>query len=225
MVVIRENSEGEYVACGGHLRPGLAEQVAVQTALHTRRGVERILRFGFETAMGRRKKLTMITKSNAQRYGMVLWDEVLEELTPQFPDVEVAKQHIDRASMNFVLRPAEFDVVVASNLFGDILTDLSGAITGSLGLNPSANLNPDRTTPSLFEPVHGSAPDLAGKGIANPVAAILAAAMMLDWLDLPDAAAAVNAAVERALIDGCATPDLGGALTTTQMTDNVIERL
>ena len=127
--------------------------------------------------------------------------------------------------MNFVLRPDEFDVVVASNLFGDILTDLSGAITGSLGLNPSANLNPERTAPSLFEPVHGSAPDIAGQGIANPVAAILAAAMMLEWLDLAAPAAAIEAAVERALADGCATPDLGGDLTTRQMTDTILQRL
>ena len=225
MVVVRENSEGEYFSSGGRFKVGTPDETAIQTAIHTRKGVERVLRFSFDLARTRRKRLTMVTKSNALRYGYVLWDEVLEQVKGDYPDVATDKQHIDAASMNFVLRPAEFDVVVASNLFGDILTDLSGAITGSLGLNPSANLNPDRTTPSLFEPVHGSAPDLAGKGIANPVAAILAAAMMLDWLDLPDAAAAVNAAVERALIDGCATPDLGGALTTTQMTDNVIERL
>lgn len=149
--------------------------------------------------MERRKKLTMITKSNAQRYGMVLWDEVLEELTPQFPDVEVDKQHIDRASMNFVLQPSSFDVVVASNLFGDILTDLSGAIVGSLGLNPSANLSPERRFPSMFEPVHGSAPDITGQGIANPIAAILSAGMMLDWLGLSQPAAAIESAVESLL--------------------------
>jgi len=225
MVVVRENSEGEYFASGGRFKIGTPDETAIQTAVHTRKGIERVLRFGFDLARARRNKLTMITKSNALQYGYVLWDEILEQVRADYSDVQTNKLHIDAASMNFVLKPRDFDVVVASNLFGDILTDLSGAITGSLGLNPSANLNPARTAPSLFEPVHGSAPDIAGKGIANPIAALLAAAMMLEWLDLPDAAAAVNAAVEKTLADGCATPDLGGKLTTIQMTDSVIERL
>ena len=225
MVVVRENSEGEYFSSGGRFKIGTPDEVAMQTAIHTRKGIERVLRFGFDLARTRRKHLTMITKSNALKYGYVLWDDVLDQVQGDYPDVATDKQHIDAASMNFVLHPAKFDVVVASNLFGDILTDLSGAITGSLGLNPSANLNPGRTAPSLFEPVHGSAPDIAGQGIANPVAAILAAAMMLDWLDLGSHAAAINAAVETALADGCATRDLGGDLTTTQMTDRIIERL
>ena len=225
MVVVRENSEGEYFSSGGRFKSGTPEETAIQTAVHTRKGIERVLRFGFELARTRRNCLTMITKSNALQYGYVLWDDVLEEVGGDYPAVAADKQHIDAASMNFVLRPEAFDVVVASNLFGDILTDLSGAITGSLGLNPSANLNPARTAPSLFEPVHGSAPDIAGRGIANPVAALLAAAMMLDWLGQAGAAATVNAAVEKALADGCATPDLGGRLTTVEMTQRIIERL
>ena len=225
MVVVRENSEGEYVACGGRLRQGRPEEVAVQTAIHTRRGVERVLRFGFELAMTRRRNLTLVTKSNAQRFGFVLWDDVLAELAPEFPDVATDKQHVDRASMNFVLCPSSFDVVVASNLFGDILTDLSGAVVGSLGLNPSANLNPERSFPSMFEPVHGSAPDIAGRGIANPTAAILSAGMMLDWLGVPEPAEAIESAVDAALKAGQTTPDLAGSLTTAEMTDAIIARL
>jgi tartrate dehydrogenase/decarboxylase/D-malate dehydrogenase len=225
MVVVRENAEGEYVACGGRSYRGCDDEVAIQTSVHTRRGVERILRFGFELARTRRHKLTMITKSNAMQFSMVMWDEVLDALRPQYRDVETDRQHVDAAAMNFVRKPASFDVVVASNLFGDILTDLSGAIVGSLGMNPSANLNPDRAFPSLFEPVHGSAPDIAGKGIANPVGAIQSAAMMLDWLGARDAARRITAAVERALADGHKTPDIGGKLTTTALADAIIQRL
>ncbi len=225
MVVVRENSEGEYVPEGcREVRNG--EEVAIQTAVHSRKGIERILRFGFELARTRpRKKLTMITKSNAMKYSMVFWDEILEQVRRDYPDIETDKQHIDAAAMNFVRRPESFDVVVASNLFGDILTDLSGAIVGSLGLNPSANLDPTRAYPSLFEPVHGSAPDIVGQGIANPTGAILSAAMMLDWLGETAAAEAINTAVGAALAAGCTTPDLGGKLTTSQITDAVIERL
>ncbi|MCI0360605.1 MAG: tartrate dehydrogenase [Planctomycetaceae bacterium] len=216
-VVIRENSEGEYVDNGGRLKRGTPDEVAVQTALHTRKGVERILRYGFELARTRRKKLTMATKSNAQRYGYVLWDEVLEELAPKFPDVTSERQHCDALIMNFVRWPERFDVVVASNLFGDLLTDLGGVLAGGLGLAPSTNTNPERRFPSMFEPVHGSAPDIAGRGIANPIAAILSAAMMLDHLQLPAAAAHIRRAVERALADGAKTPDLGGKLSTSEM--------
>lgn len=225
LVVLRENTEGEYVDNGGRFHIGTPEEVALQTAVHTRRGIERILRFGFELASTRRNRLTMITKSNAQRYGYVLWDEVLEQVAADYSKVKYDKQHIDAACMNFVRRPHEFDVVVASNLFGDILSDLSGAITGSLGLNPSANLNPERIFPSLFEPVHGSAPDIAGSGIANPVAAILSAAMMLDWLEIKESADAIRAAVEQSLGEGCATPDIGGKLSTLEITDCIIQRL
>jgi tartrate dehydrogenase/decarboxylase/D-malate dehydrogenase len=225
MVVVRENSEGEYFSCGGRFKQGGEGEVAVQTAVHSRRGVERILRFGFELAMKRRRRLTMITKSNALKFSMVLWDQVLEKMAPEFPDVQSDRMHVDAAAMDFVRRPARFDVIVASNLFGDILTDLSASIVGGLGLAPSANLNPQRTFPSMFEPVHGSAPDIVGKNIANPGAAILSAAMMLDWLGHGAASKMIRGAVERAVRLGHTTPDLGGTCTTTQMTDRIIEQL
>lgn len=224
-VVIRENSEGEYVNNGGRLRRGTPDEVAIQTALHTRRGIERILRYGFTMARTRRNKLTMITKSNAMGYGYVLWDEVLEMLSAEFSDVVAERQHCDAAAMNLVRRPEAFDVIVASNLFGDLLTDLGGVIGGGLGLAASTNTNPERTFPSMFEPVHGSAPDIAGKSIANPIAAILSSAMMLDHLGVTTEARLVRAAVEQTLADGCHTPDLGGHLTTQQVGQAVIDRL
>lgn len=224
-VVIRENSEGEYVNNGGRLRRGQPDEVAIQTAVHSRHGVERILRFGFAMARRRRSKLTMITKSNAQQYAYVLWDEILEELAAEFSDVESEKQHCDAASMNLVRRPESFDVIVASNLFGDLLTDLGGVIGGGLGLAASTNTNPQRTYPSMFEPVHGSAPDIAGQGIANPVAAVLSAAMMLDHLDQQAAAARIRQAVERTLAAGDHTPDLGGTLTTRQAGEAIARNL
>jgi tartrate dehydrogenase/decarboxylase/D-malate dehydrogenase len=224
-VVIRENSEGEYVDNGGRLKRGTPDEVAIQTALHSRKGVERILRYGFELARTRRHKLTMATKSNAQRHAYVLWDEVLEELRPQYADVAADRQHCDALIMNLVRWPEKFDVIVASNLFGDLLTDLGGVIGGGLGLAPSTNTNPERRFPSMFEPVHGSAPDIAGRGIANPLAAILSAAMMLDHLQLPSAATLIRRAVEKTLADGCKTADLGGQLTTRQMGEAIITRL
>jgi tartrate dehydrogenase/decarboxylase/D-malate dehydrogenase len=225
LVVVRENSEGEYADSGGTMRAGTADEVAVQSAVHTRRGIERILRFGFQLARTRRRRLAMITKSNALRHAYGLWDRVLVDLAPEFADVEIEKLHIDAATLHMVARPHTFDVIVASNLFGDILSDLTGGITGSLGLNPSANLDPERRCPSLFEPVHGSAPDIAGRGIANPTGAILSAAMMLDWLGERQAAAAVRRAVERAFADGHLTRDLGGKLTTAQLTAAIVERV
>ncbi len=222
-VVIRENSEGEYVDSGSRFHVGKPDEFALQTAIHTRRGVERVLRFGFDMARKRRKKLTMITKSNAQRYAYVMWDEILEAVRGDYPDVEADKQHCDAAAMNFVRSPQMFDVVVASNLFGDLLTDLGGVIAGGLGLAPSTNTNPERQYPSMFEPVHGSAPDIAGRGIANPVAAILSAAMMLDWLELPAAGNAIRTAVERTLGAGHATPDLGGKLTTQELGSRIVQ--
>lgn len=224
-IVIRENSEGEYVDIGGRFHRGHPDESAVQTAVHTRRGVERVLRFGFAQARRRRGRMTMITKSNAQRFAYVLWDEILEELRSEFPDVVTDKQHADAAVMNFVRQPETFDVVVASNLFGDILTDLGGLLGGGLGMAPSSNLNPERKYPSMFEPVHGSAPDIAGQGIANPIAAILSAAMMLDHLEQPRAAAAMRSAVERTLLAGHKTRDLGGNLSTEQMGDRVVVEL
>lgn len=225
LVVIRENSEGEYVDVGGRFRRGQPGEHAVQTAIHSRGGIERVLRYGFALAQRRRRRLTMITKSNALKYGYVLWDEVLEEIAAEFPDVTSDRQHCDAAAMNLVRCPQQFDVIVASNLFGDLLTDLAGAIGGGLGLSPSANINPQRTYPSMFEPVHGSAPDIAGKGIANPIAAILSAAMMLDFLGQTAAAKAIEAAVEKALAEGHKTPDLGGDLSTSEMGEAIAEKL
>jgi tartrate dehydrogenase/decarboxylase/D-malate dehydrogenase len=224
-VVIRENSEGEYVDNGGRMRRGTPDEVAIQTAVHTRRGIERILRYGFEMARNRRAKLTMATKSNAQRYAYVLWDEILEELAPQYSDVESERQHCDALLMNLVRWPERFDVIVASNLFGDLLTDLGGVLAGGLGLAPSTNTNPERRFPSMFEPVHGSAPDIAGKGIANPVGAILSAALMLDHLQQPAAARQIRDAVSKTLAAGQHTPDLGGRLTTRQMGDAIVGNL
>lgn len=225
MVVIRENSEGEYVDCGGRFKIGQPDELAIHTAIHTRRGIERILRFGFELALTRRKRLTMVTKSNAMKYSYVLWDEILEEMRGDYPDIVSDRLHADAAAMNFVRCPESFDVVVASNLFGDILTDLGGLICGGIGLAPSANINPEREYPSMFEPVHGSAPDIVGKGIANPVGAILSAAMMLEWLGLEPAAVRVRVAVETTLSQGIGTPDLGGSLNTDEFTDQIVENL
>lgn len=221
-VVLRENSEGEYVDNGGRMKRGTPDEFAVQTAIHTRKGVERILKYGFEMARKRRKKLTMVTKSNAQRHAYVLWDDILAEFSPQYPDVESERQHCDACAMNLVRWPEKFDVVVASNLFGDLLTDLGGVLAGGLGLAPSTNTNPEKNFPSMFEPVHGSAPDIAGKGIANPIAAILSAAMLLDHVDQPTAAKRIRTAVEQTLLQGAATPDLGGKLTTEQMGSAVL---
>jgi tartrate dehydrogenase/decarboxylase/D-malate dehydrogenase len=225
LLVLRENSEGEYVRCGGRAKQGMPDEIAVQSAIHTRKGVERILRFGFEQARSRRQHLTMITKSNALVYGMTLWDDVLEAIRDDYQDVAADRMHADAAAMDFVRRPDRFDVVVASNLFGDLLTDLGGAISGGLGLAPSANINPERSAPSLFEPVHGSAPDIAGRGISNPVAAILSAAMMLDWLTLPAAAKLIRDGVEHTLASGAATRDLGGSLSTQDMGNAILESL
>src|SRR3954468_24231285 len=225
LVVVRENSEGEYVDNGGALALNTPNEVALQTAVHTRRGVERILRFSFDLARTRRRRLAMITKSNAQRYAYVLWDRLLAELAPQFADVAFEKLHKDAATLELVRRPHTFDVIVGSNLFGDILSDLTGGITGSLGLTPSANLTPERRLPSLFEPVHGSAPDIAGKGIANPTGAILSGAMMLEGLGEADAAAATRAAVEGALAARSLTPDMGGKLRTEQVTAAVVKEI
>ncbi len=229
IVVIRENTEGEYAQAGGRLYVGRPSEVAIQTAIYTRGGCERVMRFAFDLARRRnrpRKKVTSITKSNAQGYGMVMWDEVFRDVARDYPDVTTDALLIDAACMAMVLRPERFDVVVASNLFGDILTDLSAAVVGSPGLAPSANLNPPRTYPSMFEPVHGSAPDIAGKGIANPVAAILSAAMMLEFLGEGGAAARVDRAVARRLREGRArTPDLGGAARTAEVGDAVVAAL
>src|SRR5438270_2628932 len=215
MLVYRENTEGEYAPIGGRLYEGTPHELAVQTNTFTRRGCERIMRAAFEGARQRRRKVTSITKSNAQQFGMVLWDEVFRAVARDYPDVEAHSLHIDAPAKDFVRRPQTFDVVVASNLFGDILTDLSAIITGSMGLAASGNINPERLFPSMFEPVHGSAPDITGKGIANPLAAVLSAGMLLDHLKLPKSAAAIWRAVAAVLKAGKPrTPDLGGTATT-----------
>jgi tartrate dehydrogenase/decarboxylase/D-malate dehydrogenase len=223
MLVYRENTEGEYAPCGGRHYEGTANEIAIQSAIFTRRGCERIMRAAFEGARKRRKKVTSITKSNAQQFGMVLWDEVFKSVARDYPDVQASSLLIDAAAMDFVRKPEAFDVVVASNLFGDILTDLSAIVTGSMGLAASANMNPERTYPSMFEPVHGSAPDIAGKSIANPLAAILSAGMLLDHLGLAKGAAAVRQGVAAVLKAGkVRTPDLGGQAKTTEVTDAVV---
>ena len=196
ILCIRENTEGEYSGAGGRVHQGRVNEVATEVAIFTRAGVERILRFAFEQARGRRKHVTSVTKSNAQKYSMVFWDEVTRLVAADYPDVTVSHMHIDAMAAKMVMAPEALDVVVASNLFGDILTDLGAAIQGGLGFAASANICPDRSAPSMFEPVHGSAPDIAGQGIANPIAAIWSGAMMLDHLGEGDAAKAVMAAVE-----------------------------
>ena len=224
-VVVRENTEGEYAQVGGTLHPGHGHEVAVQSAIFTRQGTERVIRFAFELARRRNRKklLTSVTKSNAQGFSMGFWDRVFLDVAREFPDIRTESLLIDAACMDLVRRPQDFDVFVASNLFGDILTDLSAAITGSLGLAPSANLNPPRTFPSMFEPVHGSAPDIAGRGIANPMAAMLAGAMMVEFLGEDRAAQSIEAAVLRVLEEQHdVTPDLGGDGTTARVTDAVL---
>lgn len=226
MMVYRENTEGEYAPIGGRQYQGTPSEIAIQTSIFTWRGCERIMRAAFEGARKRRKKVTSITKSNALAYGMVLWDEVFKHVAKDYPDVQTNTLLVDAAAMDFVRKPEIFDVIVASNLFGDILTDLSAIITGSVGLAASGNINPDKKHPSMFEPVHGSAPDIAGKGISNPLAAILSVVLLLDHLGLPKSAAAVHKAVAAVLKAGKArTPDLGGTATTTQITEAVLAAL
>ena len=227
LVVFRENTEGEYVNSGGRIYQTFPEEVALQTAVFTRRGCERIIRAAFEMAIQRpRKKVASITKSNAQGYGMVLWDECFVRVAQEFPGIETETLLIDRAVMEFIRRPESFDVVVASNLFGDILTDLGAIVVGSMGLAASGNIDPSRRHPSMFEPVHGSAPDIAGQGIANPLAAILSAAMMLEHLHLEMAARALQQAVADLLKSGGPrTPDLGGQSRCEEVGNAILELL
>lgn len=223
ILCIRENTEGEYSGAGGRIHQGTADEVAIETAIFTRKGVERILRFGFEQARARRGKLASVTKSNAQKYTMVFWDEVTRSLAAEYRDVEVTSYHIDAMAARIVMAPETLDVVVASNLFGDILTDLGAAIQGGLGFAASANINPDRTAPSMFEPVHGSAPDIAHLGIANPIAAIWSGAMMLDHLGERAAAARLMAAIEATTKAGIGT--IPGRDMTETIAKAVLERL
>ena len=223
ILCIRENTEGEYSGAGGRVHSGTQNEVAVETAIFTRTGVERIIRFGFEQARTRRKKLASVTKSNAQMHSMVFWDEVTREVARDYPDVEVSHYHVDAIAARMVMAPESLDVIVASNLFGDILTDLGAAIQGGLGYAASANINPDRNAPSMFEPVHGSAPDIAHLGIANPIAAIWSGAMMLEHLGERTAAADVMSAIATATAQGIGT--IAGKDRTEAITQAVLSAL
>jgi tartrate dehydrogenase/decarboxylase/D-malate dehydrogenase len=219
-IVVRENSEGEYSGAGGRVHRGLPEEVAVETSVFTATGVRRIMRFAFTLARARpRRHLTCVTKSNAQRHGMVLWDEMFAETARDFRDVTTDKMLVDAMTTRMVLKPRTLDVVVASNLHADILSDLAAALSGSLGLAPTANLNPERRFPSMFEPIHGSGFDIAGKGIANPIGAFWSAAMMLEHLGEGPAATTLLGAIEQVLASGrVLPPDLGGKATTADVT-------
>jgi tartrate dehydrogenase/decarboxylase / D-malate dehydrogenase len=226
MVFVRENTEGEYSGTGGRVHVGTPYEVAVEAPVFTRIAIERVARYALDLAQARSGSLVSVTKSNASRYAYVLWDEVVAAAAADYPGVSVQRMHVDAMAARMVLRPDTIDVVVASNLFADILTDLGAAFQGSLGLAASANLDPTRTHPSLFEPVHGSAPDIAGQGRANPVGAIWSGALMLRHLGLGDEAARVEQAVAQVLADGAVrTADLGGSATTGEVADAVIEAL
>ncbi|KAF2472665.1 tartrate dehydrogenase [Lindgomyces ingoldianus] len=228
-VIVRENSEGEYSGQGGISHEHSPNAVATEVSIFTQAGIERIMRFAFETARARpRKKLTMVTKSNAQRHGMVLWDKVFFDVAKEYPDVEIDKMLVDAMTVRMVLNPQSMDTIVATNLHADILSDLAAALSGSIGIASSSNLDPTRQNPSMFEPIHGSAPDIAGKGIANPVGAFWSAAEMVRWLGEGEAADGLMKAVENVTGAGIKTKDLGGDRNTREVTDAVcaeIERL
>lgn len=225
-VIVRENSEGEYAGHGGRAHRGLPEEVATETAIFTRVGVTRIMRYAFALARSRsRKLLTVVTKSNAQRHGMVMWDEIAAEVAGEFPDVTWDKMLVDAMTVRMTLQPESLDTIVATNLHADILSDLAGALAGSLGVAPTANIDPERRFPSMFEPIHGSAFDITGKGIANPVASFWTACQMLEHLGHPDAATRLMKAIEAACAAGVTTPDVGGSATTREVTDAVINAI
>ena len=225
-LIVRENSEGEYAGHGGRAHRGHPEEVATETAIFTRRGVERIMRFAFDAAQKRpRKHLTVVTKSNAQRHGMVFWDEIAALVAADYPDVAWDKELVDAMTTRMVRRPGSIDTVVATNLHADILSDLAAALAGSLGIAPTGNVDPERRYPSMFEPIHGSAFDITGKGIANPVATFWTASMMLDHLGEASAAALLMRAVEQVCAAGITTPDLGGRATTAEVTHAVCEAI
>jgi tartrate dehydrogenase/decarboxylase / D-malate dehydrogenase len=227
MVCVRENSEGEYGGIGGRVHAGRPEESAQQLSVFTRHGIERIARYAFETAMRRpRKLLASATKSNALNHSMVLWDEVVDGVAKDYPSVSWRKYHVDALAARMVTDPASIDVILASNLFGDILTDLGAAVSGSLGIAPSGNINPERKHPSMFEPIHGSAPDIKGKGIANPIGAIWAGALMLDHLGARAGHDLVVRAIEKVLATGGPrTPDLGGKATTKDVSAAILAAL
>lgn len=225
-VIIRENSEGEYAGNGGRTHRGLPIEVGTETAIFTRAGVERIHRFAFDLARKRpAKHLTLVTKSNAQRFGMVMWDEIFFEVAKDYPDVKIDRELVDAVTTRMVLKPQTLDVLVATNLHADILSDLAAALSGSLGIAPTANLNPERRFPSMFEPIHGSAFDITGKGIANPIATFWTASMMLEHLGEQAAAGRLLSAVEAVTASGVLSPDLGGKATTAEVTRAVCARL
>ncbi len=226
-VVYRQNTEGEYANLGGREYAGHDNEVAIQSALFTREGTETIVRAAFDAASERDGKLTNITKSNAQAHGMVFWDDIVDEVHEAYPDVTVERLLVDAASMDFVRRPEEFDVLVASNLFGDILTDLGAGISGSLGLAPSSNIDPTRTYPSMFEPVHGSAFDITGEEVANPLATVLSWGLLFEHLDEHELAAALHDAVAEQLADPSAprTPDIGGGSGTEAVASDLRTRI
>ncbi len=225
-VVVRENTEGEYSNIGGRLRAGTPDEIVIQDSVFTRKGTERVMRYAFELAQRSPKnRLTAATKSNGLNYSMPFWDEVFKDIGTQYPDVIQEIYHVDALASYFITRPEQFDVVVASNLFGDILTDIGGAIQGGLGLAAAANINPERRYPSMFEPVHGSAPDIAGQGIANPTAQLWTAKLMLDYLGYPDEGEWILGAIESTVVQGIRTRDLGGTATTREFTDAVLANL
>lgn len=225
-VVVRENVEGEYSEIGGRLNRGFPDEIAIQEAVFTRAGVNRVLDHAFDLAAQRGGRLTSATKSNGIVHTMPFWDELVNERAQHHPDVTLDQEHIDALAAKFVLEPSRYDVVVGSNLFGDILSDVAAAVAGSIGIAPAANLNPERAFPSMFEPVHGSAPDIAGRGIANPLGAIWSAAMMLDHLGHPAAATDITDAMAAVLAKTpVRTPDLGGTAGTAEFTDRLLELL
>ena len=221
-VVIRENNEGEFVQSGAFFRPESPEGLATDTSIFTRKGIERVAHFAFKLAQKRRKKVTNVTKSNTLIHSLKYWDSVISEVSEQYPDVKLEKMYIDNASANFILHPEYFDVILTTNLFGDILSDLGGGIMGSLGLGGSGNLNPEKEFPSMFEPIHGSAPDIAGKGIANPVGTIWSGALLLEHLGETEAASYIINAIENVFEKGIKTKDLGGTASTGEFAENVI---
>jgi tartrate dehydrogenase/decarboxylase/D-malate dehydrogenase len=222
MVIVRENNEGEYSEIGGRLYEGTEDELAIQQTVFTRRGVDRILRYAFRLARTRKSQVTSATKSNGIIHTMPFWDERFRLIAQEFPDVRTDQYHIDILTAHFVRHPEWFDVVVGSNLFGDILSDLGPAVVGSIGIAPSANLNPEREFPSMFEPVHGSAPDIAGQGIANPIGQIWSGSMMLRHLGETEAAAAVEQAIAKVLVNSkVRTPDIGGKSTTKNMGETI----
>ncbi|MEO5662212.1 MAG: isocitrate/isopropylmalate family dehydrogenase, partial [Nocardioides sp.] len=226
LVIVRENNEGEYSEIGGRFGRGGPDETAIQEAVFTRRGISRIADFALELASGRDRRVTSATKSNGLVHSMPFWDEVVRERAALLPGVELVEEHVDALAAKLVLRPESFDVIVASNLFGDILSDLAAAVTGSIGIAPSANLDPTGENPSMFEPVHGSAPDIAGKGLANPVGMLWSVVLMLEHLDAGEPAARLMAAIELSLRDPATrTADVGGAASTEQVTAAVLDLL